>query len=217
MYLQLAQHDVEAVLRTSDRALDVFPNQGNIYYLRGVALASKQDYDAASGSLQQALIMAGRNNDLMFRVLEMLGSVYLETGQREKAYDAFTKALKIKPQDVSTLNKYAYALVMNHESLDLASDMALKVIQVSPGNASAEHILALIYYLRGDLKTARVYIEQCMDHGGGDQYKALETYGDILFTMGETETAVEHWQLSLGQGNPSEILKRKIAERRIIH
>jgi hypothetical protein len=95
--------------------------------------------------------------------------------------------------------------------------MALKVIQASPGNASAEHTLALIYYLRGDLKTARVYIEQCMDHGGGDQYKALETYGDILFTMGETEAAVEHWQLSLGSGNPSDILKRKIAERRIIH
>ncbi len=217
MYLKLAQQDMDGMLRTAEQALDVFPNQGSIYYLSGVALAAKNDFNEAASSLQQALIMSGRNGGLQFQILSLLGSVYLETGDRANSYDAFTKALKLKPQDVLTLNKYAYTLAVNNESLNTANEMAQKALQVSPGNADVEHTLAWIAFQLGDLKTARTYIEQCMDDGGGDRFKALEHYGDILISMGETDAAVEHWQLSLDGGNPSDVLKRKITERRIIH
>ena len=217
LYLKIAQQDMDGVLRTTEQALDVFPNQGSIYYLRGVALAAKLDFNSAAGSLQQALIMSGRNTRLQFQTYSLLGTVYLETGHRDKAYDAFNKALKLQPQDVVTLNRYAYSLALNSESLELANEMAQNALQNAPGNADVEHTLAWIAFQLGDLKAARGYIEQCMDHGGGDRYKALEHYGDILFSMGETDVAVEHWQLSLDRGNPSEVLKRKITERRIIH
>lgn len=217
MYLKVAQQDMDGVLRTAEQALDVFPNQGSVYYLRGVALASKQDFQEASVSLQQGLIMSGRNTDLQFQILSLLGTVYLETGQKDKSYEAYTKALKLKPQDVATLNKYAYILAVNNESLDQAQELAQKALQYAPGNPDVEHTLAWIAFQRGDLKSARSYIEQSMDHGGGDRFKALEHYGDILFSMGEVESAVEHWQLSLDSGNPSDVLKRKITERRMIH
>ena len=109
--------------------------------------------------------MSGRNTGLQFQILSLLGSVYLETGHRDKSYDAFTKALKIKPQDVLTLNKYAYTLAVNNESLSLANEMALRALQVSPANADDEHTLAWIAFQQSDLKTARSYIEQCMNHG----------------------------------------------------
>ena len=217
MYVKIAQQDMDGVLRTADQALDVFPNQGSIYYLKGVAFATKQDFNASASSLQQALIMSGKNARLQFQILALLGSVYQETGEREKSYDAFSKALKLKSQDVITLNKYAYALALNNESLEIAQDLGQKALQLSPDNADVEHTLAWIAFQRGDLKTAREYIEHSMDHGGGDRFKALEHYGDILISMGEVDAAIEHWQLSLDTGNPSEILKRKIAERRIIH
>ena len=48
-------------------------------------------------------------------------------------------------------------------------------------------------------------------------YTKLYDYGDILITAEETDAAVEYWQLSLDRGNPSDTLKRKISERRMIH
>ncbi len=56
-----------------------------------------------------------------------------------------------------------------------------------------------------------------MNHGAGDNYHSLELYGDILYTNEKVDEAVEYWQLSLDGGNQSEVLKRKIAERKLVH
>jgi tetratricopeptide (TPR) repeat protein len=217
LYLKLAQHDMDGVLRSAEQALDVFPNQASIYYIKGVALTSKQDYHEASANLQRALIMSGRNAELRFQILVLLGTVYQETGELSKSYDAFNKAIAIKPDEPQVLNKYAYLLAMNNTSLDKAKEMAVEALRMAPNDADIEHSLAWIAFQQNDLKTAREFIEKAMDHGAGDRYKALEHYGDILFSAGEVDQAVEYWQLSQSSGNPSEVLKRKIAERRIIH
>jgi len=115
------------------------------------------------------------------------------------------------------LNGYAYLLALTGQSLNEARDVALRASEIAPEHPEVEHTLALISYRSGDVKTARTYIEQSMDHGGGDDYRTLEHYGDILFSSGEVEQAVEHWQLSQDRGNPSEVLKRKIVERRLVH
>ena len=60
-------------------------------------------------------------------------------------------------------------------------------------------------------------MDGAMDHGAGDNAMALELYGDILFSLEEVDQAVEYWQLSQSAGNNSEILKRKIAQRKIVH
>jgi predicted negative regulator of RcsB-dependent stress response len=99
----------------------------------------------------------------------------------------------------------------------VAKEIAMKAEQIKPGNPDVEHTLAWIAFQSNDLTTARAYIEKSMDHGGGDDYRVLEHCGDIRISMGETEQAIEYWQLSLESGNPSEILKRKITERRLIH
>ena len=217
MYLKAELHDMDGLLRTSEQALNVFPNQGSIYYLRGLAYAYKEDFETSIDELQQALIMSGRNKELRFHVLHLMGQVYLDINNAEKAYQAFDKALEIRPDDLTVLTQYSMALVNNDAYRSRAVDMAKKADGISPGNPQVEHILAMLALANDNIPEARKYIEKSMDHGGGDDPLILEHYGDILFRADEVDEAVEYWQLSLESGNPSPTLKRKIAERKLIH
>ncbi len=217
MYIQAEQNNMNGLLSTADDALNVFPNQGSIYYLSGLAYAYKEDYNQAVSALQQALIMSGRNAELKFNVTSLLGKVYMQMGDNAKANEAFDKALELQPDNIDLLNTYSKYLAQQGQSLNDAEAYALKVLSANPSNPETEHLLATITFRKGDYKSALSYMEEAMDHGAGDNYHSLELYGDILFSTGKTDEAVEYWQLSLNGGNKSEILKRKIAERKIVH
>ena len=217
MYLKAEMYDMDGLIRTSEQALNVFPNQASIYYLRGLAYAYKKDEDSALDELQQALIMSGRNKELRFHVLHLLGQVNLDAGNTEKAYEAFDKALELNGNDVTLLAQYSNALLQSEGDLGKAENLAKQANDLTPGNPQIEHTLAMIAYARNDYKKAFSYIDLSIDHGGGDDPIILEHCGDILYSLEKVDEAVEYWQLSLEGGNDSEILKKKIAERRIIH
>lgn len=217
MYLKLEQQDYDGMLNTAEQALDVFPNQGSIYYLRGVALSQKQDFQAAAASLQQALIMSGKKIALQGEILTLLGNVYYESGQLSNAFDAFAKAIKVMPRDGEILNRYAYLLALNGQNLNQAKDMAMNALEMSHDSSHVEHTLGVIALQQGDFNKAKSYLESSIQHGGGADYRVLEHYGDALIGLGEEDKAVNYWQQSLDAGNPSEILKRKISERKMLH
>ena len=217
MQLQAEIKDMDGVLRTSENALNVFPNQGGIYYMRGLAYAYKEDYNQAISELQQAILMSGRNEDLRFNVLSLMGKVYIPMGNDAKAVEAFDKALEIKPKETELQFLYSAYLANRGVDLDKAESMAKDALKAAPNNPELEHVLAKIALGKGNATEALTYMERAMDHGAGDNYLSLELYGDILFLNGEVDEAVEYWNLSLGAGNQSEILKRKIAERKIVH
>lgn len=217
MYIKAEMYDMDGLLRTSEQALNVFPNQATIYYLRGLAYGYKDDHESALTELQQALIMTGRNTDLRFHVLHLLGQVYLDMGNTAKAFEGFDKALELRPDDLTLIAQYSMALVDQGADLNKAEELAKKAIKLSPDNPQVEHTLALIAYKRGDFKKAYEYIDLSLDHGGGDDPQILEHTGDILYSLDQVDEAVEYWQLSLDAGNSSPTLKRKITERKIIH
>jgi len=75
----------------------------------------------------------------------LLGKLYLSVGKNQKAVDAFTKANKLKPHDVKTLEKYSEALFLaNHYSLDKhAKEILASLLKLSPDNVKAINLLAI--------------------------------------------------------------------------
>ena len=216
MQLQAEIKDMDGLLRTSNDALNVFPNQGGIYYLRGLAYAYKEDFTQSISELQQALIMSGRNEELRFNVLSLMGKVYIPMGNDVKAMEAFDKALEID-QDTELQFLYSAYLANKELELDKAESLAMQALKAAPDNPEIDHVLARISLGKGNAVQARTYMERAMDKGAGDNYLSLELYGDILFLNDEVDEAVEYWNLSQEAGNESEVLKRKIAERKIVH
>ena len=217
LYLQLEQEDPQAVVRTAENAMDVFPNQAIIYYLSGIAQMQQKNYFEARSALEEALLMSGRDEALKLKILSNLGNIYQETGQPEKSYAAFDKALAIQKDNPAVLNDYAYALAIRNAQIDKALQHAQSAAKTSPDNPRIEHTLAWIYFQKQDLEMARKWIEKSIIHGGSSDAVTLEHQGDILFSLNEVDAAVNAWQASLDKGNPSEIIRRKIAERKIVH
>jgi hypothetical protein len=51
--------------------------------------------------------------------------------------------------------------------------------------------------------------------GDQDSPAILEHYGDILFKLGEVDKAVSYWQKAKALGSDSELIGKKIADRKI--
>ena len=86
MYLNLELNDFDALLKTSNEALDLFPNKAKAYYLNGIANSEKRNYtDAIDGFLARKLqITSPRGSQLdsfgdqITLVIGLIGLFYFE-------------------------------------------------------------------------------------------------------------------------------------------
>lgn len=217
LYILAEQRDLDALIRTSEKALDVFPNQATIYYLAGLGHFEKRNYSEAVSMLEQALIMTSQQPALRTKILSLLGNVYFGSGQPEKAVQAFDKALGLAPESFLVLSEYSFALAKAEKDLKKAYTMAEKAAMIQPGSGSVQHILALIAFEQKNYKIARQHAENALASGYDKNSEHLELYGDILFSLGETDAAVEAWQAGMSMDADNTRLQRKIEERKIVH
>ena len=68
--------------------------------------------------------------------------------------------------------------------------------------------------MRGEYKEAKVYIEKALN-GSDISGTIIEHYGDILFKLGEVDKAVMQWQKAKGMDESSELIDKKIADRKL--
>ena len=94
LYSQKDLGDFKAMLETSEKAMDVFPNQGSIYYLNGYAAGAEGNHADALTSLQQAAMMSSRNLPLNLDVKARMGWTYTQMKKYDKAFAQLETALK---------------------------------------------------------------------------------------------------------------------------
>jgi len=94
LYAQKDLGDYKAMLKTSEEAMDVFPNQGAIFYLNGFAAGAEGDYSGALSSLQQAALMSSRNLPLNLDVKTRTGWTYTKMKKYDKALAQLETAVK---------------------------------------------------------------------------------------------------------------------------
>ena len=82
------------MLKTSEEAMDVFPNQGAIFYLNGYAAGAEGEYADALSSLQQAALMSSRNLPLNLDVKTRTGWTYTKMKKYDKALAQLETAVK---------------------------------------------------------------------------------------------------------------------------
>ena len=66
-----------------------------------------------------------------------------------------------------------------------------------------------------DYKKAKEWIGKAIENGGAESTTILEHYGDILFQLGDVDSALEYWSKALEKGGKSEFLEKKIADRKL--
>jgi tetratricopeptide (TPR) repeat protein len=203
-------NQVDSLLAHSEKALELFPNQGALWYYNGMALLAKKNYKQAISSLEESLKLVSIP-DMVHSIYAQLGDAYNGLGDNAKSDSCYDLALKNDPNDDHVLNNYSYFLSLRKEKLDLALKMSTRLVQEHKDNATYLDTHAWVLYILKDYKQAKVFLEKAITDTSAVSGTIIEHYGDVLFKLGERENAVAQWKKAKKMGETTELLDKKIA------
>ena len=204
----------DSVILLSDKALELFPNQGTLYYFNGIAHLQKRKYEDAIGALEHGKRLSSANLSLVHAFNSMLGDAYNNVKEYEKSARAYDAALDYDPNNYAVLNNYSYFLALRKADLEKAERMSSKTVKDNPDNPTFLDTYAWVLYMRGKFKEAKKVIEKAI---ATENVSAIhyEHYGDILYQLGSIDEAVKQWQIAKGMNPKSELIDKKIADRKL--
>ena len=202
--------DWKAMEHDSRKALELFPNQGLLYLMNGIANNSLKEYDKAVNILSEGEIFTRTDSYMNVQVLSVLADAHNNLKQYKESDEAFEKAIKKDPNNPLLLNNYCYFLSVRGEKLEQAEEMSKKANLLQPREANYQDTYAWILYQQGNYETALEWILKAIEGGGSKSGVIVEHYGDILYKLGDTAKAMEQWKLALELGDYSEELSGKI-------
>ena len=208
--------DFEAMRKESRQTIELFPQQPLPYLFAAVASYNFEDHEQMIRDLETGIKYVVRNDLLLAEFYNYLGDAYHQTGQDEKAFEAYDSSLKIKPDNSIVLNNYAYYLSLKGEQLERAKKMALKANELDPGNSSNQDTYGWVLYKLGEYEEALEWIGKSIENHTFENAEVLEHYGDVLYKLGRTGEALEYWKRALkaGEGG-SELLEKKVNEGKL--
>ena len=215
LYALYEEADYEALEEKAEEAMDFFPNKASAYYLYGTAVNELGDQDDALSALQQALLMAGNDQRMTYNIQARLGIVYGAMGDIGDAARAFDAALALNPQSAKVLSDYSLLLAKNGDRLDEAEEMARKANGLQPDTPEFQDAYGWVFYKRKDYNKAKKWVGEALKNGGDEHPRILEHYGDVLFQLGEQETALDYWNQAQEKGNTSKVLEKKINNKQL--
>jgi tetratricopeptide (TPR) repeat protein len=215
LYVLADLRDYDKLVKESDNALDLYPNQGTLFYLNGLGYSGLKKHKDAVSSLQQALIMASKNPRLKFQTHNLLGREYGALQQYERADKNFEEALKLNPQDPIVLNSYSHSLAQRDGGdLEKAKEMSATANDLAPNQPRFQDTYGWVFYQLKDYKNAKKWLVKAVEGSAEKDATILEHYGDTLSQLGEDDAAVSAWQKALALEASAE-LEKKIAERKV--
>jgi tetratricopeptide (TPR) repeat protein len=200
----------------ANAAIDIYPNQAVLYY--HLAFAEHRNYmnPAALANLKTCLQLNGDNNGLNAMAAALQAEIFVDDHNISAAHAAFAKAMVLSPDNYIIYNHYAYYLA--YKEVDL--DKALKLVETSAKKSLPNGALADAYgYVLLKLKQydrSKVWFEKALKNNGQNNAVVLEHYGDLLYLSGDKDQAIIQWLKAKNAGNDSNVLTRKINEKKYI-
>lgn len=213
----LKNADYEEVIRVSEPALIYTPEILEFYYY--LSLAYYQDNkDKALEVLHKAMdqITPETNKEIVGAMYSMMGEIYHTKEMKKEAFTAYDSALVYNPEDIMTLNNYAYYLSVERQDLDRAEEMSYKTIKAEPKNATFLDTYAWILFEKGRYAEAKIHMDEAMKNGGEESDVVVEHAGDVYYMSGDKEKAMEYWKQAKEMGSESKTLQKKIDQKKYI-
>ncbi len=212
--IELEQADTKSLIKDGEEALTLFPNQAALYFYTAIGYSQQKNYDKAISYFKNALNLDTENNKFRSQILASLGDTYHEQKKFKESDAAYDESLKLNPKNAYTLNNYAYFLSLRGDNLDKAENMARLSNELDLNNASFQDTYAWVLFKQKKYDVAKIWIEKAMANNKNKSATQTEHYGDILFKLGEVETAVINWKKAKSLGSKSDILEKKINEQK---
>lgn len=207
--------DVDRMITTSEKALELFPTMPSFYLFNGVAHLQKKNYEKAIESLEAGVDLVVENFGQLAQFYGSLGDAYHAIGNHESSDEAYEMSLSVQENNAYVLNNYSYYLSERNEELDKALEMAKKANELQPGEATFQDTYAWVLYKLSRYEEAREWLEKALNNGGVNDGTVLEHYGDVLYRLNRKEEALDYWQQAKALGGTSDQIDQKISDKKL--
>lgn len=214
LQLYLYANKYDSVITLSDQAMELFPNQGAIYYYNGLANLRNQNYNESVVALKHGKLLTGGDPKLMSAFNSMLGEAYHKLKEYKKSEEAFNEALENDPDNPMVLNNFSYYLASRNENLEKAFKMSKKLIEKHPNINEYLDTHAWVLYHQQKYNEAAELMKKIIESGNA-KASHHDHFGDILYKMGKIDDAVEHWKIAREKDSSLKNIDKKIADRKI--
>lgn len=199
----------------SREAIELFPNQPVCYYFLGFGLSQLKEPKEAADVFSRGVKLVLDNKALELQFYLSMADAYNEAGEYNESDAAFEKALEIDNENSVALNNYSYYLSLRGENLEKALKMSKKSNDLETNQPTYLDTYAWIFYKMGRYEEAREYLQKALDHGGASSGVILEHMGDVLFKLDRQEEAMEYWKRAKEVGDTTELIDKKISDKKL--
>jgi len=214
--LDLQESQYDHLLTYGKRALELFPDQPVPFLFTGLAALQLKQYDVSLKIFRSGASLVADNDDLLAQFYMYEGDASHALKNEEEAFKAYEKSLKLKNDNAYVLNNYAYYLSVKGVELEKAANMAQKAVILDPENSSFQDTYGWVFFMQGKYKDAEEWIRKAIENKEEPSSDVLEHYGDVQFKLGNSSKALEYWQKAKQKGEGSEMLEKKIAEKKYL-
>ncbi|MFN6944833.1 MAG: tetratricopeptide repeat protein [Cytophagaceae bacterium] len=213
LMLDAEMNNADNLIIHSAEALEVFPNQAMLWLYNGSAYSMKKKYSEAIDALDEGLKLAVNNKDMQTQFQLYLGDAYNGNKEYEKSDAMYQEVLKTDPNNAHALNNFSYFLSLRKEKLSQAKDMSLKLLKKHPNNPNYMDTHAWVLYMMGEYEEAKKILEEAA--GLSNNGTIWEHYGDALFKLNDINGAVEKWKKAKELGDTSDLIDKKIKDKKL--
>jgi len=191
--LDHADGSIEASRERIEAALEESPDDAQLVHLSGLAALLAGDGTTAERQLRRAIDLdpnqlrfyetlaryfqaTGRPGDMVATYEKavaarpdaaplqlIMGTLYELQGQREKATEAYERAIELDPELAPAKNNLAYLLAETDRDLDRALDLAQEAKAMLPENANTADTLGWVLYKKGIPGAAIGYLQEASE------------------------------------------------------
>jgi len=214
MILQFEMKDHESLFTTTKACFELFPTSTTAYLLHGIAANETKNYQSAIDALVMGVEMVtSSDKDLKAEFYGQLGEAYFGTKEYDSSIKNFKKAMDLDGANAGIMNSYARSLALLNRELELASSLIDQVIEAFPEQDLLYDSKGLIEFQRGNYEDAAKHFSKAAEL---DATKGmyLEHLGDALAKQNKINDAVNYWKQAKVLGEESEVLRKKIADKK---
>ncbi len=209
-----ASQDWKEIAALSEPGMLYNPDFLPFYFFTGLSRYYLKDDKGALDALRKgtAFINDQSNTTIASEIYSIMGEIYSSGGKKQEAYAAYDKCLQYNPNNLGTLNNYAYFLSVDGVDLDKAEKMSAKAIAAEPKNATYLDTYAWVLYKLGRYADAKIYIDQTLKFVSDSTTSntLYEHAADIYAALGSYESAASFCEKAVKLGGDAKALEKKI-------
>jgi len=204
----------DEILKISLSAMRFFPTQPLIYWYAGQSYTQMNNRDRAIEMFEKGKKFVA-DREMLSTFNGVIGDLYHQKGDKNKAYDYYEQALAANPDNVMVLNNYAYYLSLDSLRLEKAVTMSRRAVELSPGTPTYLDTYAWACYMSGDYERAAKAMKRAISLSDKKTAIYYEHYGDILYKSGKQSKAVKNWRKAIQCGGSTPELESKIKDGKL--